>query len=133
MACATACVLAGTGAGEQARETVAFTLSSMPVRGAGATVYVLDRRDLAAAELGAGLPADRRRAAAEMRRRLASPSGRGLRAELAHAMAGAALAGALGIARLPAVVIDGRYVVYGVRDVGRARRLVAGWRAARER
>ena len=113
-----------------AGEVVAFTLSSMPLRaGVGATVHVLDARDGYAQAFGADLPGDPERALAEARRRLATPAGRAALARIAEAAAGNALAGRLGIEKLPAVVVDGRYVVYGVRDVARAVERVAAWRA----
>ena len=111
---------------------VAFTLSSVPVRADGATVYELDRRDRLAAELGEGLPADPERALAEARRRLDAPEGRNLMRRLRKAGAGNALASRLGIDRLPAVVVDGSYVVYGVRDARRALDFVTAWRRENE-
>ena len=113
-----------------AGDVVAFTLSSMPLRGAGtATVHVLDARDGYAAAFGADLPADPERALAEARRRMATAAGRAALARIAAAGAGNALASRLGIEKLPAVVVDGRYVVYGVRDVARAVERVEAWRA----
>ena len=112
-----------------AAEVVAFTLSSMPLHAAGgATVHVLDARDGHAEAFGAGLPDDPERALAEVERRMASPAGRAALARIAAAAAGNALAGRLGIEKLPAVVVDGRYVVYGVRDVARAVERVEAWR-----
>ena len=118
------------GAADRAESDVAvFTLSTIPVRAHGAAVHELDRGDRLAAAFGADLPADPAKALAEARRRLASRAGRDLRSGLARAAAGNALAARLGIERLPAVVVDGRYVVYGVRDVRRALIRVAAWRA----
>lgn len=111
----------------------AFTLSSMPLEADGATVHVLDEADRLASALGAGLPADPDQALAEVRRRMASTRGRALRVRLEAATAGKALAARLGVERLPAVVVDRRHVVYGVRDVRRAVELVAAWRARGER
>jgi len=101
-----------------------FTLSSMPVDAPGAAVYVLDEADRLAAALGRDLPGTGARAAAEVRRRL----GAGVRNRLARAAEGRALAARLGVERLPAVVVDGRYAVYGIRDLDRALRLVEAWR-----
>ena len=112
-----------------AGEVVAFTLSSMPLRASGATVHVLNARDGHAEAFGADLPDNPERALAEAKRRLATPAGRAALARIAEAAAGNALAGRLGIEKLPAVVVDGRYVVYGVRDVVRAVERVAAWRA----
>ena len=113
-----------------AGDVVAFTLSSMPLRAVvGATVHVLDARDGYAEAFGADLADDPERALAEARRRVATPAGRAALARIASAAAGNALAGRLGIEKLPAVVVEGRYVVYGVRDVARAVERIKAWRA----
>ena len=124
------CALALAAAAAHA-ETVGFTLSSMPVEGRGGTVHVLDEGGRLAAFLGAGLPAEPDAARAEIGRRMDTAEGRELRARIARAAAGTALAARLGIEKVPAFVVDRRYVVYGVRDARRARELVAGWRARR--
>ena len=126
-----ALTLAGwPGLGAAAGDVVAFTLSSMPLRASvGATVHVLDARDGYAEAFGADLPDDPERALAEARRRMSSPAGRAALARIAEAAAGNALAARLGIEKLPAVVVDGRYVVYGVRDVARAVERVEAWHA----
>ena len=131
IALALACCAAIASATETP-DVAVFTLSTMPVRADGAAVFELDARERLAAELGAGLPRDPERALAEVRRRLDTPRGRGLRKRLAKAAEGNALASRLGVARLPAVVVDGRYAVYGVRDARRAVELVRAWRAANE-
>ena len=121
------------GPGAAAGDVVAFTLSSMPLRGTGgAAVHVLDARDGHAEAFGAGLPDDPERALAEAKRRLETRAGRAALARLAAAAAGNALAGRLGIEKLPAVVVDGRYVVYGVRDVAQAAKRVEAWRERHE-
>ena len=113
-----------------AGDVVAFTLSSMSLRAmGGAAVHLLDARDGHAEAFGADLPDDPERALAEARRRLETPAGRATLARLAEAATGNVLAARLGIEKLPAVVVDGRYVVYGVRDVARAVERVAAWRA----
>ena len=121
------------GPGTAAGDVVAFTLSSMPLRAAGgAEVHVLDERDDLAEAFGGSLPGDSERALAEARRRVSSPAGRAALERIAAAAAGNALAGRLGIEKLPAVVVDGRYVVYGVRDVARAIERIEGWRERHE-
>ena len=125
---------ASPGPGAAAAEVVAFTLSSMPLRTrVGATVHVLDARDGHAEAFGADLPDDPERALAEARRRMATAEGRAALGRIAAAAAGNALAGRLGIEKLPAVVVDGRYVVYGVRDVACAVERVEAWRAENAR
>ena len=123
LAMASCCATAET----EAPDVAVFTLSTIPVRADGTAVYDLDRRDRLVAELGESLPADPERARAEMRRRIESSEGRQLLFGLAEAADGNALAARLGIEKLPAVVVDGRYAVYGVRDVRRALELVAAW------
>lgn len=125
LAVASCCAAADT----ETPNVAVFTLSSIPVRADGAAVYELDRRDRFVAELGEGLPGDPERARAEMRRRIESSEGRRLLFGLAEAADGNTLAARLGIEKLPAVVVNGRYAVYGVRDVCRALELVAAWRA----
>ncbi len=95
-----------------AGEVVAFTLSSMPLRASGgAAVHVLDARDGHAEAFGADLPGDPERALAEARRRMATPAGRAALERIAAAAAGNALAGRLGIEKLPPVGGGGRSVV----------------------
>ena len=123
-------LVAWPGPAAFAGDVMAFTLSSMPLRASGgAAVHVLDARDGHAEAFGADLPDDPERALAEARRRLETPAGRAALERIAAAAAGNALAGRLGIEKLPAVVVDGRYVVYGVRDVARAVERVEAWRA----
>ena len=109
-------------------DVAVFTLSSMPVRAPGTAVYVLDEGDRLAAALGRDLPRTADRAATEVRRRMDA----GVRIRLARAAEGRALAARLGVERLPAVVVDGRFAVYGVRDLDTALRLVAAWRGQNE-
>ena len=126
---ALACCCGAASVAGEAPDVAVFTLSSIPVQAGGAAVYQLDRAEALGALFGASLPADPYRALAAARRRLDSSAGHMLRRELAEAVAGNALAVRLGIDRLPAVVVDGRYVVYGVREVWRALDLAAAWRA----
>ena len=123
-------LVASPGPAAVAGDVVAFTLSSIPLRAAGGVeVHVLDARDGHAAAFGADLPDDPVRALAEARRRLETSAGRAALARIAEAAAGNALAARLGIEKLPAVVVDRRYVVYGVRDVARAVERVETWRS----
>ena len=128
IALALAPLCAASAAERDAPDVAVFTLSTIPVRADGAAVYELDRRDRLAAAFGADLPSDPERARAAMRRRMDAPEGRELRLALAKAAEGNALAARLGVEKLPAVVVDGRYAVYGVRDARRAAELVRAWR-----
>lgn len=71
------------------------------------------------AELASELPADTQRAKAIVRQRLGG-GGSDLQARLASAYQGVVDAWTLGITKLPAVVVERRYVVYGEADVARA-------------
>lgn len=89
--------------------------------------YLLDGLQMLDAELSAGLPADERAAlpiAQERMRRMADA----IRARGTNAAEGLQLAMQYGIERLPAIVINGQSVIYGVTDVDQA---VALWRQAR--
>ena len=130
VALAAACCCAA--ADREAPDVAVFTLSTIPVRADGAAVYELDAGERLSAEVGADLPGDPGRALAEVRRRLDARESRTLRRALAVAGEGNALASELGIERLPAVVVEGRYVVYGERDARRAVDRVAAWRRANE-
>lgn len=85
----------------------------------GVRVIELDQAGRIEAELSAGLPADSARAAAIVQQRLRD-GGQELQRRIARAYQDVADAWGLGIAKLPAVVVDRRYVVYGEADVARA-------------
>lgn len=80
--------------------------------------------------LAAGLPADPTRAAAIARQRLQGGSD-ALQKRLALAYQGVIEAWSLGITKIPAVIVDRQYVVYGVPDVDRALELIDQYRSTR--
>lgn len=103
-----------------AADVIVVTDSRHPVHApAGTRVIELDRAARIEAELSAGLPADSARAAAIVQQRLRE-GGPDLQRRIARAYQEVADAWGLGIAKLPAVVVDRRYVVYGDADVARA-------------
>ncbi|WP_349817203.1 TIGR03757 family integrating conjugative element protein [Acidovorax sp. SUPP2539] len=108
-----------------------FTDSAHPVTApAGITVTELDAPARLVAALGAGLPSDPARAEAIMRRRLKeAPRGTPAPTQIAQAYQGVADAYNAGIAKLPAVMVDGRYVVYGEPNVFRALARIAAYRS----
>ncbi|WP_446939641.1 TIGR03757 family integrating conjugative element protein, partial [Pseudomonas aeruginosa] len=59
------------------------------------------------------------------------PDGRRLQAELVKAQQDVADAWSLGVEKIPAVVVDRQYVVYGEPDVSRALELIAKARRSR--
>lgn len=79
-------------------------------------------------ELAAHLPTAPEQAAAIARQRLAD-GGAALQKRLALAYQGVVEAWSLGITRVPAVVVDRRYVVYGEADVDRAVSLIEQYRS----
>jgi len=92
-------------------------------------VIYLDAAAEIEAELASGLPADPQRAETIARQRL-SDGGTNLQARLASAYQGVVDAWNLGISKLPAVVVEGRYVVYGDTDVARATVTIEAYRRA---
>lgn len=85
----------------------------------GATVYLLDGLQLLEAQLSQGLPTTESEATRVARERM-QRLGNQVQARAANAAQGMALAAQYGIDRIPAVVIDGRAIVYGVTDVQKA-------------
>jgi integrating conjugative element protein (TIGR03757 family) len=111
----------------QPRKVEVFANSAMHIANPGtAAIYRLDALALLEEELSAGLPADEALAmpiAQERMRRMESV----IRTRAGNAAQGLEAALQYGIERIPAIVIDGQDVVYGITDVGRALHL---WRAA---
>ena len=83
----------------------------------GARVIELDRAARIEMTLSADLPADPERATSIARQRLQDP---GLSQSLRSAYQDIADARSLNVAKVPAVIVDRRYVVYGDSDVSRA-------------
>ena len=105
-----------------------FTTSFLTVRdpSALATVtYRLDEVDLALAGLGASLPNNFTQAESEARQRLNSPRGAAAMKRMQGAFEGLVVAWSHGVERLPAILINDRYLIYGVRDVDEALQLFA--------
>ncbi|GBQ20304.1 hypothetical protein AA12717_0529 [Gluconacetobacter sacchari DSM 12717] len=86
---------------------------------ANATVVELDAPTRIENELAQHLPGDPDQAATLVRQRL-HDGGPALQQRLEHAYQSVAMAFGLGVARIPAVVVDHRYVIYGDPDVARA-------------
>lgn len=104
-----------------------FTLSTIPVHASSvARVYQLDRLSAIEGRLSDGLPGDPQQAAAIAQARVAQ-GGERLQREIVEAAIGLGLALQLGLDRVPAVVIDRRYVDYGEPRVEVS---LARWRRA---
>ncbi len=97
-----------------------FTDHEHPVvGGAAATVIELDAPNRLASEWASNLPADPRKASMVFQQKLADMDTE-LRQRLAAAYQGVTDAWSLGITKIPAVVVDRRFVVYGEPDLRRA-------------
>ena len=115
----------------QALDVVVFTVASHPVSHAnGIRIVQLDAPASLEARLSEQLPSDPAQAGALAREHLAR-DGVSLMRQFATAWEGVTEAWGMGIVKLPAVVVDGRYVVYGDPDVARAVARVNAWRNAR--
>ena len=103
-----------------AAEVLVITNSGHPVQvAAGTRVIELDLPARIETELAAGLPTDPTQAAAIVQQRLRE-GGQDLQRRLGRAYQDVTQAWGLGITKVPAVVVDRRYVVYGEPDVARA-------------
>ncbi len=113
---------AGTALAEPAIEV--FTTAGEPAVNVppGVAVIELDAPGRLDAELSQDLPADPDVAAAMMRERMATPEWQETADRYADSYLGLARAWQLGIEKVPAVVIDGRHVIYGQPDVAKALR-----------
>jgi len=126
---AAVCVLM-VSAHVQAADVLAFTDQRHPVDApAGVRVIHLDAARGIKTELASGLPADPQQAAAIIRQRL-DDGGNDFQARLATAYQGVVDAWNLGITKIPAIVVDERYVVYGDADVSRALASIEAYKRA---
>ena len=120
----------GSASGEAVRVEV-FKLGAQRVTGVGdATVYEVDRLRGITQRLSIGLPADAKRAGEIARARFDSMSD-AEQAELQHAARVVGQAAHYRIDKVPAIVFDGRAVIYGVTDVARARTIYRRWQEGR--
>lgn len=93
----------------------------------GVRVIELNTPSAIETELSVQLPPDPKGARAIVRERLAA-GGAALQRRLAGAYEDVVDAWSLGVTKVPAVVVDRRYVVYGVPDVNRAVSLIEDYR-----
>lgn len=107
-----------------------ITDQAHPVSGKVDRYVVLDGPTRLEAELASGLPVDPVQAAALVQQRL-NRGGADLQRRLGVAYQGVADARSLGITKIPSVVVDRRYVVYGELDVARAVARINAYRSTR--
>ncbi|MGE1153871.1 TIGR03757 family integrating conjugative element protein [Pseudomonas kitaguniensis] len=106
-------------------ETWVITNQALPVSApSGARVIFLDDQQRFEEQLSHQLPADPRLAQAAIQSYLTSPAGKHLQNELAKAQQGVSDAWSLRVEKLPAVIVDRRYVVYGEPDIPKAVALI---------
>lgn len=112
--------LAGSALAEPAIEV--FTIAGEPVVNvpSGVAVLELDAPGRLDASLSQDLPADPEVAEGLMRERMANNEWQETADRYADSYLGLARAWQLGVEKVPAVVIDGRYVIYGQPNVADA-------------
>jgi integrating conjugative element protein (TIGR03757 family) len=100
-------------------ETWVITDSAHPLTSVPTDVRVikLDDQQRIEEQLSRKLPLDPHQAALAARQLMGSPAGAALMHQLATAQQGNADAWSIGVSKVPAVVVDRRYVVYGQPDV----------------
>lgn len=108
-----------------AQDVQIFTDRSHPVSNvAGHQITYLDESRALLASLTARLPKSPQHAPQAFQQLMATPEGQQLNAKLVKAQQGTTRAWELGVSKLPAVVVDQRYVVYGEANVQRALQLI---------
>lgn len=114
------CLLSVLASSVQAAEVWVITDSYHPMKNtANVRLIELDAPVRIEAELSAQLPSDQAQATAMVRQRL-NVGGLTLQKRMAAAYQGVTDAWSLGVSKVPAVVVDQRYVIYGERDVAQA-------------
>lgn len=103
-------------------EIWAITDSAHPLTSVPADVRVikLDDQQRIEEQLSRELPPNPHQAALAARRLMSTPAGAALMQQLATAQQGNADAWSVGVSKVPAVVVDRRYVVFGQPDVAAA-------------
>lgn len=102
-------------------ETWAITDAAHPLNvPPGVRLIRLDDQLRLEAQLSRSLPSNPTQASLAAQQMLNSPEGARILAELASAQQGAADAWSIGVTKLPAVVVDRQYVVYGQSNVAAA-------------
>ena len=86
-----------------------------------ARVYLLDSMEVLDSELSVGLPTNERDAQAILRQRLHALGAAALASRTKSAAEGIVQSARYGVDRIPAVVVNGEAVIYGVTDIDVAR------------
>lgn len=114
-------------------ETVeVFRLSTQPdfLNSAGTTIYIVDAMNILTQRLSVGLPANQTEAARIAMQRINALTPQDKQAM--HSASTAQIRAAeYKITKTPAIVFDGKAVLYGMNDVEQARVVYRAWRAQR--
>ena len=114
-------------------ETWIVTDRNHPVQApARVRLILLDESERLEAKLSEGLPANQQQAIAIMQQRLKSNDAQRLQRDLGSAQQNVVDAWSIGVTKVPAVVVDRTFVVYGEPDSIAAEYRIAQWRAAAE-
>ncbi|WP_162880307.1 MULTISPECIES: TIGR03757 family integrating conjugative element protein [Pseudomonas syringae group] len=114
-------------------ETWVITDRNHPVQApAHVRLILLDESERLETKLSEGLPANQQQAIAIMQQRLKSNDALRLQRDLALAQQNLVDAWSIGVTKVPAVVVDRQFVVYGETNVLAAEHRIAQWRAAAE-
>lgn len=112
-------------------ETLIITDRNHPVQAsAHVRLILLDESERLETKLSEGLPANQQQAIAIMQQRLKSSDAQRLQRDLALAQQNLLDAWSIGVTKVPAVVVDRTFVVYGEPNVLAAEQRIAQWRAA---
>ncbi|POR57280.1 integrating conjugative element protein [Pseudomonas syringae pv. syringae] len=93
-------------------------------------LILLDESEKLEAKLSEGLPANQQQAIAIMQQRLKSSDAQRLQRDLALSQQDLVDAWSMGVTKVPAVVVDRKFVVYGETNATAAENRIAQWRAA---
>lgn len=112
-------------------ETWIVTDRNHPVQApAHVRLIILDESERLEAKLSEGLPANQQQAIAIMQQRLKSSDAQRLQRDQALAQQDLVDAWSMGVTKVPAVVVDRKFVVYGETNATAAENRIAQWRAA---
>ncbi|WP_162893466.1 TIGR03757 family integrating conjugative element protein, partial [Pseudomonas savastanoi] len=112
-------------------ETWVITDGNHPVQAsAHVRLILLDEQERLETKLSEGLPANQQQAIAIMQQRLKSSDAQRLQRDLALSQQNLVDAWSIGVTKVPAVVVDRTFVVYGETNVLAAEQRIAQWRAA---
>ncbi|KGK93066.1 thioredoxin [Pseudomonas syringae pv. tomato] len=112
-------------------ETWVITDRNHPVQAsAHVRLILLDEQERLETKLSEGLPANQQQAIAIMQQRLKSSDAQRLQRDLALAQQNLVDAWSMGVTKVPAVVVDRAFVVYGETNALAAEHRIAQWRTA---